>query len=478
MTFHRSFSAADLHRPRPVPHHPGQPDHPDAPAQSPTEAPHRRNLADAERRPLLRGLALRSFEPVHHAAHAAGRVFQAPPPVGGPVPPPSSVRRLPDRAGRPDPVFGSALYTAFLGELHRLLEQVRQAPDTGANASYIPELARCDPRLLQLSIATPSGALHSFGDDATFSIQSLAKMFILASTLRERGIAAVSGRVATLYSPLPFNGPCLAGLQSDPVRCRQALACQTPQASSELVRLARAAGDTRFANAACNLGAIGLTQLLPGSGAGSGVGRQARLMALVTALAPAGTARPEVVATAHAVHGSELRNTSGNEMRARVAAALLGDLLPPGAHLPLPAFRQLQAYIAACALEMDCSGLAAAFAGLAAGRNVFTGQPVLRPEEVGFLQAQMRVAGLYQASADFFLRTGLLAKSGVSGAVAATCPQTGLAFAVYSAPVDADGNSTRGLALLQAIARLPGFAALRRARREQADRPAALRERP
>lgn len=465
MTFHRSLSTGDMPRLRPPPADPDQP------ALSPTDEPHRRNVADAEQRPALFALGLLPCEPIHHADHEARRTFRTPSPPENPVAERSPVQRLPDRDGRPHPVFSSPLYRAFLEEAREVLARVRLGPNPGANARYIPELAHCDAERLQLSVATPSGALHSFGDATVFSLQSLGKMFILAAALQERGIGAVSRHLATSYSDLPFDGPGTAGLQTAPALRSRAAACRSPEATTALVGLVRAAGDTRFANASCNLGAIGMTLMLSGDGPGAAVGQQARLMRLAGALAPAGVERRRLVSTAHKIHGSEIRDTAGNQMRARVAAALMAGQLPADAHLPLPSFRRMQAYIAACSLAMDCSGLAATFAGFVEGRNVFTGQPLFSRVEARCLLAQMRVGGLYQDSAAFFLRTGMVAKSGVSGGIVAICPQTGLALAVHATHLDPQGNSCRGLALLYGIAGSAGFAALRKAFRQHRGSP-------
>ena len=46
----------------------------------------------------------------------------------------------------------------------------------GALADYIPELAKVDPNIYGIAIATNKGHIHSVGDvDATFTIQSISK---------------------------------------------------------------------------------------------------------------------------------------------------------------------------------------------------------------------------------------------------------------------------------------------------------------
>jgi glutaminase len=64
----------------------------------------------------------------------------------------------------------------------------------------------------------------------------------------------------------------------------------------------------------------------------------------------------------------------------------------------------------------------------------------------------MTDCGLYEASAEFQQRIGLPSKSGVTGLILALVPHRKLAIALYSPPLDAQGNSLAGLWLLEQIA--------------------------
>lgn len=63
----------------------------------------------------------------------------------------------------------------------------------------------------------------------------------------------------------------------------------------------------------------------------------------------------------------------------------------------------------------------------------------------------MATCGLYEASEQFFKRVGLPTKSGVSGAVLSIVPERG-AIAIYSPPLNEQGNSVAGLFLVEKIA--------------------------
>src|SRR5262245_46367415 len=58
----------------------------------------------------------------------------------------------------------------------------------GANADYIPALAKVPAKLFGIALVTPDGKVHTVGDsDALFSIQSISKVFTMARVLEESG---------------------------------------------------------------------------------------------------------------------------------------------------------------------------------------------------------------------------------------------------------------------------------------------------
>ena len=56
----------------------------------------------------------------------------------------------------------------------------------GANADYIPALAKVDPNLFGIALVTVDGQVHTIGDvKSEVSIQSISKVFTLARVLQD-----------------------------------------------------------------------------------------------------------------------------------------------------------------------------------------------------------------------------------------------------------------------------------------------------
>jgi len=68
----------------------------------------------------------------------------------------------------------------YLASLHTRLKDLRD----GEVAAYIPELAKADPDLFGIAIATVDGKVYATGDsERTFTIQSTSKPFIYGHIL-------------------------------------------------------------------------------------------------------------------------------------------------------------------------------------------------------------------------------------------------------------------------------------------------------
>ena len=77
-----------------------------------------------------------------------------------------------------------------------IAEEMRQRPDRGEVASYIPELARVDPGAFGIAVIGADGSIAVGGDaDTPFSIQSISKVFTLTLALGKVLLADLSEHV-------------------------------------------------------------------------------------------------------------------------------------------------------------------------------------------------------------------------------------------------------------------------------------------
>jgi glutaminase len=77
----------------------------------------------------------------------------------------------------------------------------------GANADYIPELAKVPSELFGVAIVTARGDVYTAGDvDYAFTIQSVSKPFTAALVMQEQGTASViAEKIGVEPTGLPFN---------------------------------------------------------------------------------------------------------------------------------------------------------------------------------------------------------------------------------------------------------------------------------
>src|SRR5689334_3083764 len=66
----------------------------------------------------------------------------------------------------------------------------------GANADYIPALAKVDSNLFGIAVVTVDGQVHSIGDvKSEVSIQSISKVFTLARVLQDSGAEQIQNTI-------------------------------------------------------------------------------------------------------------------------------------------------------------------------------------------------------------------------------------------------------------------------------------------
>ena len=294
-----------------------------------------------------------------------------------------------------------------------IVDEMRQRPDRGEVATYIPELARVDPKAFGLAVIDVDGHVAAAGDcDTPFSIQSVSKVFTLTLALGKVG-DRLWQRVGREPSGSPFNS---------------------------IVQLEHERGIPR--NPFINAGAIAVTDLiLSGHQPREALGEILRFMRFV--------ADDSSITIDNAVAASETRTGFRN--------VALANYMKSFGVLDNPVEKTLGVYFHHCAIAMSCRQLAAAGRFLAhAGRNPSTGYSIVQPERARRINAVMLTCGHYDGSGEFAYRVGLPGKSGVGGGILAIAPGKA-SIAVWSPGLSSSGNPYLGQIALEALTRRLGW---------------------
>ncbi|MCE8035305.1 glutaminase [Billgrantia tianxiuensis] len=294
--------------------------------------------------------------------------------------------------------------------MQRWLESIharaRARLGNGHVASYIPALARQDPGRLGIAICTNAGEVYAAGDARTaFSIQSIAKVLLLALALRTHG-EALWQRVGLNPSGMPFNS--LAQLEAERGKPR---------------------------NPFINAGAIAVTDRLVSAFATP----DKHLQDVARRLAGNAT-----ILIDDEVLESEWQHRSRN--------AAMAYLMKAFGNIDNDVDAVLRCYFSSCALAMSCADLAVAMNFLAAEGEARTmGERFVSPGLARRLNAIMSTCGMYDAAGDFAYRVGLPAKSGVGGGIVAIVPGR-MSICAWSPALDDSGNSVAAQYALELLA--------------------------
>jgi len=294
-----------------------------------------------------------------------------------------------------------------------IADEMRQRPDRGEVATYIPELARVDPAGFGIAVIDADGHVAAAGDsDTPFSIQSISKVFTLTLALGKAG-DRLWQRVGREPSGSPFNS---------------------------IVQLEFERGKPR--NPFINAGAIAVTDtILSGHQPREALGEILRFMQFL--------ADDSSVMIDETVAASEQRTGFRNNA--------LANYMKSYGVIENPVDFTLGVYFHHCAIAMSCRQLATAARFLAhSGRNPATGFSVVHPERARRINAIMLTCGHYDGSGEFAYRVGLPGKSGVGGGILAVAPGKA-SIAVWSPGLDASGNSHLGRIALEALTKRLGW---------------------
>jgi len=304
-----------------------------------------------------------------------------------------------------------------VSDLNRIVNDIaddmRRRTDRGDVATYIPELARVDPKAFGLVVVDAEGNVAVGGDaDTPFSIQSISKVFTLTLALGKVG-DNLWQRVGREPSGSPFNS---------------------------IVQLEFERGKPR--NPFINAGAIAVTDvILSGHRPREALGEILRFVRFL--------ADDPSISIDEAVAASEQRTGFRN--------AALANYMKSFGVLENPVEMTLGVYFHHCAIAMSCRQLAMAGRFLAQqGRNPSTGWSVVMPERARRINAVMLMCGHYDGSGEFAYRVGLPGKSGVGGGILAIAPGKG-SIAVWSPGLDTSGNSRLGQIALEILSKKLGW---------------------
>ena len=291
--------------------------------------------------------------------------------------------------------------------------EMRDRPDRGEVATYIPELARVDPKHFGIAVIDAEGNIAAAGDsDMPFSIQSVSKVFTLTLALGRYG-DRLWKRVGREPSGSAFNS---------------------------IVQLEFERGVPR--NPFINAGAIAVTDMiLSGHQPREALGEILRFMRFLS--------NDQSVTIDEAVAASEQRTGFRN--------IALANYMKSFGVIENPVDLTLGVYFHQCAIAMSCRQLAEAGRFLAHnGRNPETDMSVVHPERARRINAVMLTCGHYDGSGEFAYRVGLPGKSGVGGGILAIAPGKA-SIAVWSPGLDANGNSHLGRIALEALTKRLGW---------------------
>jgi glutaminase len=268
----------------------------------------------------------------------------------------------------------------------------------GANADYIPALAKVDSDIYGIALVTPDGKTYTAGDiKSEVSIQSISKVFTMALVMEEQGPDALLNNMGVDATGQVFNS---------------------------IVAIEQYKGAEM--NPLVNPGAIAATSMVSGN---------SREHIWTKILGTYSDFAGRKLAVNEEVFKSESDTNQRNQA--------IGKLMYAYGRIKDNPDQATDIYTEQCSVNVNASDLALMAATLAnGGRNPVTGKQVMRSEYVPEVLAVMATAGLYDDSGKWLYATGLPAKSGVGGGIIAVSPGR-FGIAVISPPLDAAGNSVR-----------------------------------
>ena len=287
---------------------------------------------------------------------------------------------------------------SVLNAAHAKFKDVKE----GANADYIPALAKVDSKIFGIALVTADGKVYTAGDvKSEVSIQSISKVFTMARVIEDLGRDSIVERIGVDATGMRFN-------------------------SIVSVEFAQKALGGPEINPLVNPGAITATSMVPGNS-------RAEVWKRILDFHSDFAGRP--LSVNKEVFDSEAATNQRNQA--------IGALMYAYGFIKDNPAQATDIYTEQCAISVNAKDLAVMAGTLAnAGKNPVSGKQVMKPENVPGVLAVMATAGLYDDSGKWLYRTGLPGKSGVGGGIIAVSPGK-FGIAVISPPLDEAGNSVK-----------------------------------
>jgi len=268
----------------------------------------------------------------------------------------------------------------------------------GANADYIPALAKVDSNIYGIALVTVDGKIHTVGDiTSEVSIQSISKVFTMAKVMEEQGPMSIEDNMGVDATGQVFNS---------------------------IVAVEQYKGAEM--NAMVNPGAITATSMVKGAT------RDEIWNSILNWYG-------EFAGRKLSVNQEVFKSESDTNQRNQAIAMLMYAY----GHIKSEPLRACDIYTEQCSVNVNAKDLAMMAATLAnGGKNPVTGKQVMKSANVPEVLAVMATAGLYDDSGKWLFATGLPGKSGVGGGIIAVSPGK-FGIAVISPPLDKAGNSVR-----------------------------------
>ncbi|MEH2163263.1 MAG: glutaminase A [Nostoc sp.] len=296
---------------------------------------------------------------------------------------------------------------AVLKELHSQYKLLQE----GAVAKYIPELAKANPDLFSICIVTVDGQIYKVGDyDQLFTIQSISKVFAYGLALEDHGLDYVLTRVGVEPTGDAFNAIVLDEQSKRPY------------------------------NPMVNAGAIATTSLIKGSDPTERLNRTLEMFKRYIG---------RDVFVDISVFTSE--RSTGHRNRAMAHLMLNFGMIDRNIE------ESLDLYFQQCAVMVNCQDLAVMAATLAnKGINPISKEQAVDKRYIKDILSVMYTCGMYNFAGEWAYKIGIPAKSGICGGIIAVVPNK-MGIGVFSPPLDARGNSVRGVKVCEELSQRLGL---------------------